>query len=211
MNRSESIKELAKALAIAQSDIKGAIKDKSNDFYNSDYADLASCIEASRGPLTKNGLSVVQLVETVNDKMYLTTILMHFSGEFIESSTEVATTKKDAQGYGSAITYFRRYCYNAMVGVAPVGDDDDGNAASDINEKRQKPAAKDPVIMKDPGQYKMTFMKAHVGKSVADLHNTKELAGIIKWLSNQEKLSGDGVNFLANAKAYLKTLNEVPF
>lgn len=69
----------------------------------------------------------------------------------------------------------------------------------------------EPVIIKDPGQYKMTFMKAHIGKSVADLHNTKELAGIIKWLSNQEKLSGDGINFLANAKAYLNALDEVPF
>lgn len=218
MNRSESIKELAKALAIAQSDIKGAIKDKSNDFYNSDYADLASCIEASRGPLTKNGLSVVQLVETVNDKMYLTTILMHFSGEFIESSTEVATTKKDAQGYGSAITYFRRYCYNAMVGVAPVGDDDDGNAASDINEKRQKPAAKEPtrvpVTKQEPngtlGNYKLMFTKRK-GCTIEELYNEYDekngntLRGLLFWLSTAKPpLSADALEFQQQAESYLK-------
>lgn len=78
-------------------------------------------------------------------------------------------------------------------------------------EPTRVPVTKEPVIMKDPGQYKMTFLKAHTGKSVADLHNSKELVGIISYLSRQEKLSGDGVNFLANAKAYIKALDEVPF
>jgi ERF superfamily. len=212
MNRSESIKELATALAKAQGEMGKAIKDANNPFFKSNYADLESCIDASRSALVKNGLSVAQFVTSTNDGLGINTILMHSSGEFIESTCRVLTVKKDPQGEGSALTYYRRYLYASAIGL--VTSDDDGEAAMSRDVQKEPirvSVTKDPVLMKDPGQYKMTFMKAHIGKSVADLHNTKELAGIIKWLSNQEKLSGDGINFLANAKAYLNALDEVPF
>ena len=218
MNRSESIKELATALAKAQGEMGKAIKDANNPFFKANYADLESCIDASRAALVKNGLSVAQFVTSDGVGLALNTLLMHSSGEFIETACRVLTVKKDPQGEGSAITYYRRYAYAAAIGL--VTSDDDGEGAMDRPHQETKASpkeptrvavTKEPVLMKDPGQYKMTFMKAHVGKSVADLHNTKELAGIIKWLSNQEKLSGDGINFLANAKAYLNALDEVPF
>jgi hypothetical protein len=53
---------------------------------------------------------------------------MHSSGEFISSEMQIPVSKHDAQGYGSALTYARRYALCAFVGIAP--EDDDGNGAS---------------------------------------------------------------------------------
>ena len=117
MNRSESIKELATALAKAQGEMGKAIKDANNPFFKSNYADLESCIDASRSALVKNGLSVAQFVTSTNDGLGINTILMHSSGEFIESTCRVLTVKKDPQGEGSALTYYRRYLYASAIGL----------------------------------------------------------------------------------------------
>lgn len=129
MNKSESIKELATALAKAQGEIKGALKDSTNPHFRSKYADLASVVEAIRAPLAKNGIAYVQLtVPSDKDEAQVETVLMHSSGEWISGVIAVPVSKADAQGFGSALTYARRYGLAAAVGVAP--EDDDGNAAS---------------------------------------------------------------------------------
>jgi hypothetical protein len=128
MNKSESIKELASALSKAQAMIEGAIKDKTNPAFRSKYADLGACWDACRDPLTKHGLSVMQLPMIGEGSVRLETILMHSSGEFISSEMQIPVSKHDAQGYGSALTYARRYALCAFVGIAP--EDDDGNGAS---------------------------------------------------------------------------------
>jgi len=139
MSQSEQINELASALAKAQGEILPAIKDCANPFFKSKYADLNSVWNACRQPLSKNGLSVTQTFDT-NGEMYLITTLMHSSGQWISSKLPVVTVKKDAQEYGKAITYMRRYALSAIVGVAP-DDDDDGNSASGktYNVPEQKP------------------------------------------------------------------------
>ncbi len=129
MNKSDSIKELAGALAKAQSKIKGALKDSANPFFKSKYADLASVVEAIRGALSENGLAYVQLtIPSDKEEVQVETILMHSSGEWISGIIALPVSKADAQGFGSALTYARRYGLSAMVGVAP--EDDDGNAAA---------------------------------------------------------------------------------
>ncbi len=129
MNKSDSIKELSTALAKAQGKIKGAVKTEANTFFKSKYADLASVVEAIRGPLSENGLSYVQLtIPSEKDEVQIETVLMHESGEWISSTIALPVAKADAQGFGSAMTYARRYGLSAMVGVAP--EDDDGNAAA---------------------------------------------------------------------------------
>ena len=130
MNKSESIKELATALAKAQGSIKGAIKDSSNPFFKSKYADLASVVEAIRSAFAANGLSYIQTVEPSQaDEVRVETMILHESGEWISCGVlALPVSKVDAQGYGSALTYARRYSLSAAVGVAP--EDDDGNAAS---------------------------------------------------------------------------------
>ena len=130
MTKSESIKELAAALAKAQGVMKGALKDSANPFFSSRYADLASVVEAIRAAFSANGLSYIQTVEPSDkDEVRVETTLLHSSGEWISCGIlSLPVSKIDAQGYGSALTYARRYSLSAAVGVAP--EDDDGNAAS---------------------------------------------------------------------------------
>lgn len=127
MLKSPEIDKLATALALAQGAMEGAKKDAVNPHFRSKYADLASVWDAVREPLTKNGLSVIQLPE-IDDagNVRITTVLLHSSGQFIEASYALPATKPDAQGYGSAITYMKRYALSGM-GVAP--EDDDGESA----------------------------------------------------------------------------------
>lgn len=122
-----SIADLAAALCKAQAQMEGAKKDAANPHFKSKYADLASVWDAIRAPLTSNGLSVVQLLRSIQGGVEVETILMHASGQQISDVFAVPASKQDAQGYGSAATYARRYALMAMVGVAP--EDDDGNAA----------------------------------------------------------------------------------
>lgn len=136
MNKSESIKELAAALAKAQPLIKGAVKDSVNPFFKSKYADLSSVVEAIREPLAKNGLSYVQLNQpSETNQVCVETVLIHTSGEWISGVISLPVTKADAQGHGSAITYARRYGLSAIVGL--TAEDDDGNVASGKNGKTE--------------------------------------------------------------------------
>ena len=129
MERSESIAALAAALAKAQSTIQGAIKDTANPFFKSKYADLASVKDAVQIPLSSNGLSYVQVVHNPENGVGVETILMHGSGEWLSGGVVfVPVSKADAQGYGSALTYARRYSLSAITGVAP--EDDDGLSAA---------------------------------------------------------------------------------
>lgn len=106
-----------------------------NPHFQSKYADLSSIVEMAAPILAKHGLSVIQAPETewTQDGTIpvdvLTTTVMHESGQFFQFTTPIYATKKDAQGYGSGVTYARRYAYSAALSI--VADvDDDGNAAS---------------------------------------------------------------------------------
>jgi hypothetical protein len=134
--RSESIAELAKALCKTQATVEAVKKDANNPFFKSKYADLASVWAAIREALTSNGLSVLQEPASKDNRVQITTTLMHISGEYIRSTLEVVAVKQDPQGIGSAITYARRYALGSIIGIAP--EDDDGNAAS--QGKPQQPA-----------------------------------------------------------------------
>lgn len=125
---SEEVGELAKALAQAQAEVETATKDRTNPHFGSKYADLASVWDACRKPLTKHGLSVVQLPVSDGAKVGVVTTLLHSSGQWMRSSVYTTPEKQTAQALGSAITYLRRYSLAAVASVAP--DDDDGNAAS---------------------------------------------------------------------------------
>lgn len=128
--QSIDISELATALAKAQSEIEGAKKSSDNPFFKSKYADLSEVISASRPALTKNGLSVVQvMVPGESGRTILVTTLLHVSGQWVRSYYPILPVKSDPQGVGSAITYARRYSYAALVGVAQEDDDAEGAMA----------------------------------------------------------------------------------
>jgi hypothetical protein len=125
---SESIAAIAAALAKAQAEMGNAIKDRTNPAFRSTYADLASVREAVTGPLSANGIAVVQAPGNDGDSVTVETRLLHTSGEWIGSVVSARPAKNDPQAVGSAITYLRRYGLMAMTGIAP--DDDDGQAAT---------------------------------------------------------------------------------
>jgi hypothetical protein len=127
LTHSDTINELAAALAKAQAAIKGATKDSDNPFFKCKYADLASVREACNGPLTSNGLSVAQTLSAEGDCIVVTTMLMHTSGQWIRDSLALKPKDDGPQAFGSAATYARRYSLAAIAGVAP--EDDDAEAA----------------------------------------------------------------------------------
>jgi hypothetical protein len=142
---SDSIKEIATALAKAQSVMAGAKKDATNPHFRSKYADLASVWEACRSPLATNGIAVIQMTEPSDkDEIIVDTRLMHTSGEWIEGRLVLPVSKADAQGYGSALTYARRYGLSAAVGIAP--EDDDGNAAAAAKPDYSKHTARQVAV-----------------------------------------------------------------
>jgi len=124
MTRSETIGQLASALAKAQKTMEGASKDSKNPHFGSRYADLASIVDACREPLADNEIAVVQSSNTDGVLVRMTTTLLHSSGEWIESDP-LQVQGKDAgpQAVGSCLTYLRRYQLAAMVGIAPADDD----------------------------------------------------------------------------------------
>lgn len=145
--QSTSIAKLAAALVQVQGSIEGATKGKTNPAFKTKYADLASVWDACREQLVTNGMSVVQFPgEMVDNRMTMTTQLCHESGEWMRATLSIPLTKVDAQGYGSAVTYARRYALAAVVGVCP--EDDDGNAAS-VRNNVPAPAAPVDRITED--------------------------------------------------------------
>lgn len=135
--KSEQINELAKALALAQRSFVGAKKDSDNPFFKSRYADLGSVWDSIRKPLTDNGLSVVQTVD--GDR--LITILLHSSGQWIDSSYPITAKDNSPQAVGSAMTYARRYALAAMVGAYQVDDDAEAATARPAQQPQARPAA----------------------------------------------------------------------
>jgi hypothetical protein len=120
---------IAEALANAQAELTDPVKDSINPHFKSRYADLATILKTVRPVLARHGIAVTQTTNiTDNDTVILITALM-WRGESIIGRYPVAPVKADPQGYGSAMTYARRYALQAIVGVA-ADDDDDGNAAS---------------------------------------------------------------------------------
>lgn len=131
-------KNIYAALAAAQMEMGKAIKDSANPAFKSKYADLASVMDACMGALNRNGIAVFQPTIDEDGARYVKTILAHVSGETLECRVPLIVQKNDMQGYGSAVTYARRYGLMGMAGIAP--EDDDGNAAAKAAPVVEKPA-----------------------------------------------------------------------
>lgn len=130
LTMSEDTNEIAAALSKAQGDMSVASLDSTNPYFKSKYADFATIVRASRPALTKHGLAVTQQIIVGEDgQTMLHTILMHSSGQYIESRMRVVPAKNDLQTLGSCITYLKRYAYSALVGVTASDEDDDGERA----------------------------------------------------------------------------------
>ncbi|MCA3080569.1 MAG: ERF family protein [Rhodocyclaceae bacterium] len=138
------------AMAAAQGDMGAVLKDAVNPHFKSKYADLATVCDAVIPALNKHGIAVIQAPGMDGNRVTLETILAHKGGAYMRTVLEIAPTKTDPQGVGSAITYARRYALQSVAGVAP--EDEDGNAAS-------QPVKKNASQVKKGGEYE-TFQKA---------------------------------------------------
>lgn len=137
---STSIAKLCEALAKAAAEFPEIAKDTENPYFRSQYADLATLIKGTRPVLAKHGLCVVQAPQTYVNAAMVTTMLMHSSGEWLANDLQLPSSKPDAQGLGSAITYGRRYSYQAILNIAGE-EDDDGNAAVGRSQADRKSVA----------------------------------------------------------------------
>jgi hypothetical protein len=175
ITHSDQLDQLAAALAKAQAAVKGAVKDSTNPFFKSKYPDLSSVWDACRGPLTDNGLSLVQVpgFDHATQTVRVETMLLHSSGQWIhgDAGAPFAPEKgrSDAQSVGSIVTYLRRYAVAAFASVCP--EDDDGNGAG----RRQAPARQaepqperhadtDGVMLITDKQVKLVWARAKAGK-----------------------------------------------
>lgn len=193
MNKSESISAIAKALSDFQGEMSAVPRESSNPFYKSKYAELSTIISHIQKLLKKNGLAVSQLCGEGVDKVSVTTLLMHTSGEWLSETVTMTPTKADPQGIGSTITYARRYSLSAMLLLAS-DEDDDGNVASGKVEK--KPEA--PKV--EPKKAKETAPAEKVSFFDDTEKRNKALSAIAK---AKDGKTLDAI--LSQAKAYLDT------
>lgn len=142
------MKNIATALVKAQKAFGPALKTSTNPHFKSKYADLAACIEAVIDALNDNGIALVQQSHHCEDGVIIETLFIHESGETISGGKlHVPASKQDPQGYGSAMTYARRYAIQAACGIAP--EDDDANAAmpkAKPKEELRKPKSREEIL-----------------------------------------------------------------
>lgn len=177
MKKSESIKNIAKALAAFQAEVKNPANTETNPFFNSKYAPLNDILNLVRPLLSKHGLSVLQSPSGDGQNITVTTLITHESGEWIESDPlTLKADKATAQGAGSAITYARRYALSAMLGISSE-DDDDGNLASN-NKNNTNPVKADKATH---AQLKKLYAMANE-KNIP----SEEMKGLIKKYYNKD-------------------------
>jgi len=159
-------KHIAAAFVKAQRQFGPALKTSTNPHFRSKYADLSNCIEAVIDALNANGIGLMQRTYESKDGVIVETIFVHESGEVMECGLlHVPAAKQDPQGYGSALTYARRYSLLAATGLAP--EDDDGNSASRRTE-----------VKSEVNEHQMADLLASMDEvtTIADLQKTYKLA-----------------------------------
>ena len=150
------MKGIATALAKAQANMGKALKQANNPHFRSKYADLGNVMDACLPALNEAGIALIQPTGEDEHGRYVETILIHGeSGEILTCRVPLIVSKNDMQGYGSAVTYARRYGLMAMAGIAP--EDDDGHAASKAppkqEQRQQKPQETDAEAIERAKEY----------------------------------------------------------
>ncbi len=190
MKTSDQINDLAAALSKAQGELEHAKKDSDNPFFKSKYADLASCLDVARGPLSANGLSVVQTPSLLEGGyVRMTTRLFHASGQWIEGELDALPKDSGPQSVGSVCSYLRRYMLSAMVGIS--AEDDDGNAgqpaavAVPAAVKKHEPKKRENIAKLDAAEKKNAETPQTAGDGNNDLRqaNSKYSAAATKLMN----------------------------
>jgi hypothetical protein len=188
--QSEQINELAGALAKAQGQMKNAAMNRVNPHFKSKYADLSSVLDAIRAPLSANGLSIVQTMQTGERAITLRTTLLHSSGQFIDTEYPLPLSLKPHE-MGSALTYGRRYSVAALICNASDEDDDgaeamkakptNGHAHDDAVTQEQADAIRE--LLEVSGKPVATLLKKAGAESVSTIAASK-YQNCIAWLQS---------------------------
>jgi hypothetical protein len=179
--------------------MQGAVKDSSNPFFSSKYADLSAVWDDVREPFATNGISVVQMPTAGVNGVSVITQISHTSGQWMRSKLTLFPTKKvknesgkttevptnDPQVVGSCITYARRYALAAMAGVYQI--DDDGNAASQLDQQ----ISPDPVDMKKVKE--MAAQAIEVVEEDSEDYSKQHATDILENLTNDERIAMQGI------------------
>ena len=141
------LKNLSMAFVKAQAAMASASKDSKNPHFKSTYSSLHAVIEAVRPPLAANGLGFTQKLHTSDGGVSVETVLIHESGEHLSCGILfIPASKQDAQGFGSAVSYGKRYSLQSALGIS--SDDDDANSATEatklFGQKSPSPAKSAP-------------------------------------------------------------------
>lgn len=207
MTRSQEIGAFAEALCKAQGSMGFAEKDSVNPHFRSRYPSLAACWDACRRPLADNGLSVTQGFDRIGDDLIVWTLLLHASGQWIE--TRCSTTPRDfsPQSIGSAVSYMKRYQLAAIVGLA--ADDDDGEAAQHQRARPATTATPTAVAQSQPATATIVAAFAVKGISEADIEakigkplaqaTDIDVATLRTWLAGLNNPKSTTANALAQA------------
>lgn len=199
MKTSEKIDLISKALVSAQKEICSAVKGSKNPYFKSNYADFTAVVEAVKEPLNKQGIAFMQLVNS-NGHDFVETILLHESGQYISTETAIYCAKpNDPQAFGSGITYTKRYSLQAILGLPTA--DDDGNAASDKTEKKEKETNLTAKQLDFIGKVKVVIEENLDGAAVDAKRLTAYLVDSAK--RTGKKISEDDKNVPAMAKFIL--------
>jgi hypothetical protein len=210
MEMSEKIDALAKALSAAQGEMGGAVKDASNPFFKSSYADLGSVIKAIKESFANNGLSYTQFPVRDEAGAGVETILMHESGQWIKSHYTLPLAKFDAQSAGSCLTYARRYALQAIAGI-PAVDDDGNQANASAPAAPPPPPARKPKAQKTPENVKQEAQGKNItvnGKEYGPITTCKEINDLIDEVQ-MEQWKADNITALKLIKQNHADLNGI--
>lgn len=149
MKHSESIIKIVPALLAAQRKMGGAKKGAVNPYFHSKYADLGAVMEACKDALNDNDITILQPVGTDEFGVYVETVLLHISGEWISDKMRISQKEENnPQAQGSAISYARRYSLQSMVFIP--AEDDDANSASLPKKSIVEQPSKSEVVSQIP-------------------------------------------------------------
>ena len=155
MRTSENINEIAKAVNTFRQTVKQPTKNGDNPFLKSRYVQLEGVVDAIDNALQDTGLAYTQEVVSEGNQVSVTTLIFHSSGQFIElGPLSVPVAKNDAQAFGSAETYARRYSLSAAFGI--TSDLDDDGTAAGVNPPKAQPRR----VNKPSGSIDHTTVKA---------------------------------------------------
>ena len=136
LRESSDIAKLAHALVQAQKVLANPprnrevqVRTKTGGTYTFRYATLDQIMDVARPALGEAGLCVLQPIVSTEKGPVLVTRLLHESGQWMECEIPLPRLGEDLQGFGSAVTYVRRYAVSAMLNIT-ADEDDDGNTAA---------------------------------------------------------------------------------